>query len=392
MIGSFSFLPTPLYLALKEVWRNKGRFFLVSLVVALITTLVLFIAGLTVGLGEGNREYIENLNGEIVVYQDGVDLSIPSSRLAYLKYRDVMRVDGVTDAGPVGFGNASIITEGQPEPLKVSFIGVKPGKPGEPPVYEGRGLLRRSADEIIIDRGVVIRTGAKVGDTVIVKTIVGTEEKFYELRVAGITESRQYFLQPSVFVPYITWDRIQTGGANQGESDLIFNIIAAKLENPNELDRVAQRIEARVSNVEAVDRVTAYQATPGYSAQQDTLNTQRYFTLLIGILVLGGFFQIQTLQKVAQVGMLKAIGASSIAIILAAILQIVTINMLGVAIGGAGTLLLSLAFPPTIPIEFTGDAVVTAVVSLLLIGPLGGVVSIRTLLNAEPLTALGLGS
>ena len=34
------------YLAVKEVWRNRGRFLLVSLVIALITLLVLFIAAL----------------------------------------------------------------------------------------------------------------------------------------------------------------------------------------------------------------------------------------------------------------------------------------------------------------------------------------------------------
>ena len=44
------------YLALKEIWRNKGRFFLVSLVIALITLLVLFIAALGEGLADGNRQ------------------------------------------------------------------------------------------------------------------------------------------------------------------------------------------------------------------------------------------------------------------------------------------------------------------------------------------------
>jgi putative ABC transport system permease protein len=44
---------------------------------------------------------------------------------------------------------------------------------------------------------------------------------------------------------------------------------------------------------------------PGYSAQQSTLNTQGGFTLFIGILVIGGFFQIQILQKVAQIGVLN---------------------------------------------------------------------------------------
>lgn len=44
------------YLALKEVFRNRGRFLLVALVIALITLLVLFIAALGEGLGNGNRQ------------------------------------------------------------------------------------------------------------------------------------------------------------------------------------------------------------------------------------------------------------------------------------------------------------------------------------------------
>ena len=55
------------YLAIKEVWRNRGRFLLVALVIALITLLVLFIAALGEGLGNGNREYISKLDSELVV-------------------------------------------------------------------------------------------------------------------------------------------------------------------------------------------------------------------------------------------------------------------------------------------------------------------------------------
>ncbi|RME73236.1 MAG: ABC transporter permease, partial [Chloroflexi bacterium] len=141
-----------------------------------------------------------------------------------------------------------------------------------------------------------------------------------------------------------------------------------------------------------VDLPTAYEATPGYQAQQSTLNTQRLFTLLIGMLVVGGFFQIQALQKAAQVGMLKAIGISSLTIGLALLFQIVAITLAGVALGGAGTLLLALNFPVSIPIVFTPQSVIAAVSSLLIIGPLGGLVSLRMLLKIEPLTALGLAS
>jgi putative ABC transport system permease protein len=106
--------------------------------------------------------------------------------------------------------------------------------------------------------------------------------------------------------------------------------------------------------------------------------------------VIGGFFQIQTLQKVAQIGMLKAVGASNRTVGMAAVLQIVTINALGVLLGALGTILLVASFPAGIPIVLTGQAVLTTIAALLLIGPLGGMVSVFALLRIEPLRALGL--
>ena len=69
------------YLAVKEIWRNRGRFLLVSLVIALITLLVLFIAALGEGLGNGNREYISKLDAQLIVYQAKSDFLIQASRL-----------------------------------------------------------------------------------------------------------------------------------------------------------------------------------------------------------------------------------------------------------------------------------------------------------------------
>ena len=195
-------------------------------------------------------------------------------------------------------------------------------------------------------------------------------------------------------MPISTWDEIRPQAAIGGNPDaeVVANVIGVQVANPAEAAAVAQQIERDVKDVVAVDRVTAYEATPGYSAQQSTLDTQGYFALLIGVLVIGGFFQILTLQKVAQIGMLKAIGASNLTVGLASIIQIIVVTVIGVFIGAVVTFLLSLSFPPTIPIVFAPSAVWTAVVSLLLIGPIGGLVSVRYSLKVEPLTALGLSS
>ncbi|NTU56653.1 MAG: ABC transporter permease, partial [Anaerolineales bacterium] len=89
------------YLAIKEVLRNKGRFLLVSFVIALITLLVLFIAALGEGLANGNRQYVASLDADLVVFLEKSDFQITASRLDTNTIRSVRRVDGVADAGPI---------------------------------------------------------------------------------------------------------------------------------------------------------------------------------------------------------------------------------------------------------------------------------------------------
>jgi putative ABC transport system permease protein len=221
----------------------------------------------------------------------------------------------------------------------------------------------------------------------------GTKDEFYKLRVVGITSGQQYSLQPSIFVPFFTWERVRPKSeAEVNVSTSVANVILVKLADPTKIAEVSQRLTSQVKNIEVATLNTAINALPGYSAQQSTLNTQGGFTLFIGVLVIGGFFQIQILQKVAQIGVLKAIGTANPIVALASIIQIVIVTAIGVAIGGLLSFLFSLTFPPTIPIVFNGTTSAIAVAALMLIGPLGGLVSIRYAVKIEPLKALGLSS
>jgi putative ABC transport system permease protein len=379
------------YLALKEVWRNKGRFLLIASVVALITTLVLFIAALSEGLASANREYIEKLNGELLVFQSGTQLSTTASRIGRSRIAELRRVDGVEAVGQVGFTTVKLVPPDGGEEINVSLIGVEPGLPGEPPVYSGQQLERSRSNNVIIDEGVIARLGTQIGDTIQLKVTQGTSDEFYDLTVVGLTDRRQYFFQPAVFAPMVTWDKIRPdSAAGEENAELVSNVAVVKVNDPANLEVTGQLIEQQVSNVEVADRQTAWEAIPGYAAQQSTLSTQQFFTFFIGVLVVGGFFQIQTLQKVAQIGMLKAIGLSNWTVGLTALVQIVTVNAIGVAIGAAGTLALTSNFPVTVPISLTGVTAATSVIALLLIGPMGGIVSVFALLRIEPLRALGM--
>ncbi len=128
------------YLAIKEVWRNRGCFLLVSLVIALITLLVLFIAVLGEGLGNGNREYLSKLDADLIIFQAKSDNVIAASRLGRDRLAAVRRVDGIVDAAMILTSSATLILpEGQVS-LKVAMLGVEPGRTGEPKVVEGQEL------------------------------------------------------------------------------------------------------------------------------------------------------------------------------------------------------------------------------------------------------------
>ena len=378
------------YLALKEVIRNRGRFFLVSLVIALITLLVLFIAALGEGLANGNRQYVVNLDAQLIVFLEKSDYVISSSRLEANTARVVRRVDGVAEAGPIYTSSTEIVSLA--EPLKVSMLAAEAGHPGMPAIIEGRDFRGGSAREAVIDRNVALRSGITIGDEIQIRSTQGVEDQFFTLEVIGMVDGQSYFFQPTIFVPPVTWENIRPQSDADLNSDTAYpNIIAVKLTDPTKMDVVRARLLQQVSNIEVTDIATTINNIPGYSAQQGTVQTQGFFTLLIGVLVIGGFFQIQVLQKVPQIGVLKAIGSSNGIVGWAAVIQIIAVTAIGVTIGAGLTFLFSLGFPPTIPLVFNGVRSLLAIALLLFIGPLGGMVSIIYAVRIEPLKALRLG-
>jgi putative ABC transport system permease protein len=381
------------YLAIKEVWRNRGRFLLISLVIALITTLVLFIAALAEGLALSNREYLSKVNADLFVFQKDVDNLIATSRIGRSKINDIRRVEGVQDVGAIGVATGALTFPNGNPSVNVSLIGIEPDSPGMPPIIDGRTINTLKGNEAVVESRFISRYGVKIGDEITIKTIQGTKEKFFVLRVVGETDGQQYQYAPTMFIPFKTWDQIRPQALRTGEpAELTSNIIAVKLKDPADQKAAAERIQSQVDSVEVIDKKTTIDAVPGYKVQQNTLNTQQIFTLLIGVLVIGGFFQIQLLQKIPLIGVLKAIGASNFVIAISVIAQIIVVTTFGVFLGSVITLLLSIALPAGIPIVFNGSSVIIAILSLLSIGPIGGLISVRVAVQVEPLIALGLTS
>ena len=379
-----------LFLAFKEVWRNRSRYLLFSLVIALVTTLVLFVGSLAAGLSLANREYFDKLDAELIVLQSDVDLQITASRLPTTVLRRISRLDGVQDAGALGISNTKIENGNMPL-MDVSLLGVEAGKPGAPDVISGRAIRLNRRYETVIDETVARRTGLDIGDTLVIRSTQGTDDKLFKLRIVGISESREFLYQPSVFVPLQIWDKVRPQATiSTSASAEVVNAAVVKLQPGVDPLQAAALIDASLKDVQTADIQTVVEAIPGYSVQQSTLNINKGFTFLIGVLVIGGFFQIQTLQKVPLIGVLKAIGTSTPAVSQSVILQILFITVFGVFLGTSATLGLGAALPDGIPAVFSLQAVWPEIIIMLIIGPVGGLVAVRLASRVEPLKALGL--
>ncbi|MEI7768383.1 MAG: ABC transporter permease [Chloroflexales bacterium] len=385
-----------LYLAIKEMARNKRRFISVFLIVALITLLVLFTAALADGLSQGASEFFERIGGELIVFQQDVDFQMPASRLGQARLSQIRRVPGVAAVGPVGVSTAAITAVDGVEmaSLDVSLVGVEPLQPGSPAVFAGDQLKDSRAADVVIDRHVFSRLHIPLGSTITLKVVQGMKEHFYDLRVVGYAEGRKVNYIASIFVPLRRWDQIkpQTTPGGSGGDDMIFNVAAVQIDRGASPSEVAAGIVATVNQVEVTDPVTAYRTTQGYNDMMSTFNMQQGFMLLIVVLIVGSFFQIQTLQKVAQIGMLEAIGASSRMVVITLLIQVMITLAVGLGLGGLVVWLMSQALPATIPIVFNGAKISVTILSLLLSGPIASLIAARTILKIEPLRALGLSA
>ncbi|RRR66085.1 MAG: ABC transporter permease [Candidatus Viridilinea halotolerans] len=384
-----------LYLAVTEIARNKLRFVVVFLIVALITILVLFTAALGDGLAQSTSEYLDGLDASLLAFQSDVNYQIPASRLGRSRLNAIRRVPGVLAVGPIGVSSATIIAvDGVAcKELSAALIGVEPRAPGSPPVLRGDPLANSRAADAVVDQHIVERLGLPIGATITLKVVQGMEEQHYNLRVVGATSGSKINFTPAIFVPLQRWDRIrpqeQVGGSG---NEIIFNIVAVQLDGSVPSATVADEVMVQVAHVEMTDPVTAYKATQGYQDMQSTLSLQQGFVLVIVVLIIGSFFQIQTLQKVAQIGMLKAIGASSWTVVGALLFQIMLTLLVGLSVGLAAVWLLAQALPTGIPLVFSGGKIAVAIASILAAGPLAAMLAVRTILKIEPLRALGLSA
>jgi putative ABC transport system permease protein len=367
-------------LGLLEIRRRKLQFSLIGLIVALITYLVLMVNGLGVGLSELSGRALKNFDADAIAYSETSNLSVIRSELGAETAAAAGQVPGVTASTPLGYFAVNIRKadgEVSSKAKSAALIGFDPGSIGEPPVTAGRPLQASDGDAILADKTFLKATDLKVGDSVTLAYRL-TSSSF---RIVGEVDQGAFFFQPTVFVLRSTWQQMRYGAAGEDQPAASIVLLQGK--------GLAGQTG---TGFEVVSKSTAFRNIEGVSAQQSTVDALMFFGYLIGALVIGVFFYVLTLQKVAQIGVLKAVGASSGYVVRQIMVQVLALALAGVVVAVPVAWATNAALqqlPAQVPIAFTVSTFVVSSLAMLATALIGALFSARQAIKVDPIIALG---
>ncbi|MDN5746901.1 MAG: ABC transporter permease, partial [Nocardioidaceae bacterium] len=272
-----------MFLGIRELRFARGRFALVGAVIALIALLTTMLSGLANGLVDDGISGLRRLPMTNLVFQQGAAQTFSRSTLTDAELSKWSDVDGV-DASALGVSFVNARTA-EGKTVDVALFGVPEGSflapsPVAEDALEGKAGLVLS--EEFQDKGI------KVGDEL---TIVGVDEK---LPVLGFTYAGSYGHVDIAFTSLESWQELLYGSNAKGR----FSAIALRGSEATIAD-AAQRLD-HDAGTETVTKTEAYDGSPGYAGETQTMTMIRAFLLVISALIVGAFFIVWTMQRTKQ--------------------------------------------------------------------------------------------
>ena len=96
-----------------------------------------------------------------------------------------------------------------------------------------------------------------------------------------------------------------------------------------------------------------------------------YSLFIITAIVLSAFFYVMTIQKISEIGILKAIGISTPHLLISLIVQISVITLIGVIISEALIILVNQILPVTMPFHLEVSNMLVVLIIFLIVGLIG---------------------
>ncbi|GAA2830894.1 ABC transporter permease [Kitasatospora paracochleata] len=354
-----------MFVALRDIRFARGRFALMGAVVTLITTLVVFLYGLTGGLASAASSTVAELPADRIVFGAPAGaaptVSFSNSTVSPAQQAAFAAAPGVRSAVPFGVSLTRLTASDAAASVSVVGTGntllLPPLSAGTAPQD---GQVAVGAD-----------TAAQYHLTVGGQVQVGPRT----LTVSGITAERSFSHAPSVWTSLATWE--QLSGQSQPTA-------LALTGSPSALGA----LDGAQSTV-TVPRSDALAGINGYAAEQGSLQMIQGFLFAVSALVVGAFFTVWTVQRKPDIAVLKAVGASSGYLVRDALAQAAAVLLAGALLGGAIGAVGGVFAASAVPFDVGVLSVAVPVAVMVLLGLAGAALAVRRITSVDPLAALG---
>ncbi|GAB3982417.1 ABC transporter permease [Actinoallomurus acanthiterrae] len=358
-----------MFVAWRDLRFAKGRFALMGTVIVLITVLVGLLSGLTAGLGRQNISAISNLPADRIAFGapgGGQGLSYSNSTVTARQWRQWAETPGVTSAEPLGITVTRAVAGDRS--AGVSAFGVRPGTALAP---DGDRIDERS---VVVSTSAAEDLGVRPGGTL---TLAGRP-----LTVAAVRGDAHFSHTPVVWTSLDTWRKTAPPTSTDEPAATVI-----ALKTTARADVKAADTAAGTRTVSKGDSLTAIGS---YTSENGSLQLMRGFLFAISALVIGAFFTVWTIQRSADVAILKALGASTAYLLRDALGQAVALLTGGTLVGTVIAVALgAVVAGSAVPFILTPATILLPATVMILLGALGAALSVRRITSVDPLTALG---
>lgn len=357
-----------MFVAWRDLRFARGRFLLIGSVVALITVLVQFLSGLTAGLAAQNVSAILSLPADRVVFSPpagdgGPDMGdsavTPDQAAAWAA------APGVGGVEPVGVAQVRVEAGGARVPA--ALLGVRPG------FVAGPALEDHTLEDgtLALSEPAAADLDVRVGDTV---SVAGTA-----YRVATIGGDSWFSHTPVVWGTLHDW---QAHAASTGTPDAFATLLAVTGDTDwSAADAGAQTVsESRLGSLVAIG---------SFRSETGSLLLMVVMLFVVSALVVGAFFTVWSMQRSADVAVLKALGASTRSLVRDAFGQALVVLLVGTGLGTALVALLGSLVGGVLPFVLDPLTTLVPAAAMTALGLVGAATALRSVTSADPLTALG---
>jgi putative ABC transport system permease protein len=360
-----------MFLALRELSFARGRFVLMGSVITLVAVLSVLLSGLAAGLVDDGISGLRALPVSHLGFQEGTESTFSRSTVGSTEVAALAEVPGAR-AEPFGLTLVNA-TSDDGQNVDLALMGLADGGFVADGLLDGGSPAPGSA---IVSQGLVDQ-GLSVGDTFTV------DRSTSSFTVAGVAPEATYGHVDAVYVPLVDWQAV--AHVDSSDDPHVASAVAITGGDDAALERAGSEV-----GVDVVTRTQAYAGSPGYSAETSTMSLIRGFLYVISAMILGSFFTVWTIQRRSEIGLQKALGASTRAVLLDALGQVLIVLTVATAIGAAiGFGLGKLIEGGEVPFALEPATALKASIILIVAGAIGMAVGIRKVTSVDPIIALG---